>query len=387
MKNFLQLLQREIRLFFSNPVMPTLYIGGPVLFGLLFGFIYVDGKLNNLPVVVVDLDNSPASNRFIDILADMEALDVQHVYYENTETSQLLMGEQIHGAILIPERFEADLLQHRHPEINTYINNANLIPSGYISRSVYAAATALNTSLAVEGLKRNKVLGSLAAQQYEAFKVNTFRQFNPASNYSVFVWPSFLGIIMQSVILVVLAISFASEFENHTFANLVSLSSGSVFTAMFSKLIPYWILAFLLLGVYALYFHLFRQSLPDKIGPVFLVFLIFVVTISFQGIIAGLLFKNQLQALQFLIILSMPAYVSSGFSWPFEQDGPAAKLYGGAFPYMSFVNGFRILFIEDGTLADIKDYIQMQFILLLLYGSISGILLKVNIMKIARLAI
>ncbi|TDE10759.1 ABC transporter permease [Dyadobacter psychrotolerans] len=387
MKNFLQLLQREIRLFFSNPVMPTLYIGGPVLFGLLFGFIYVDGKLNNLPVVVVDLDNSPASNRFIDILTDIDAVDVQRVYYENTETSQLLMGEEFHGAILIPERFEADLLQGRHPEINTYINNANLIPAGYISRSVYAAAGALNTSLAVEGLKKNKVPGSLAAGQYEAFKVNTFRLFNPASNYSVFVWPSFLGIIMQSVILVVLAISFASEFENHTFANLISLSSGSVFTVMFSKLIPYWILAVLLLGVYAVYFHLFRQTLPDKIGPVFLVFLVFVVTISFQGIIAGLLFKNQLQALQFLIILSMPAYVSSGFSWPFEQDGAAAKLYGGAFPYMSFVNGFRILFIEDGTLADIKDYIQMQFILLLIYGSISGILLKVNIMKIAPPAI
>ncbi|GLU57114.1 ABC transporter permease [Dyadobacter frigoris] len=367
--------------------MPTLYIGGPVLFGLLFGFIYVDGKLNNLPVVVVDLDNSPASNHFIDILANIDALDVQHVYYENTETSQLLMGEEYHGAILIPEKFEADLLIGRHPEINTYINNANLIPSGYISRSVYAAAAALNTSLAVEGLKRNKVPSSLAAQQHEAFKVNTFRQFNPASNYSVFVWPSFLGIIMQSVILVVLAISFASEFENHTFANLVSLSTGSIFIAMFSKLIPYWILAFLLLGVYAVYFHFFRQSLPDKIGPIVLVFLIFVFTISFQGIIAGLLFKNQLQALQFLIILSMPAYVSSGFSWPFEQDGLVAKLYGGAFPYMSFVNGFRILFIEDGTLGDIKDYIQMQFILLLLYGSISGILLKVNIMKIVRPAI
>ena len=79
---FLSLIKREAGLFHRNKIMKVLYIGGPMLYGLLFGLVYTKGNLNNLPIVVVDKDHSPLSRQLTEMLDDADVLEVKSVRQE-----------------------------------------------------------------------------------------------------------------------------------------------------------------------------------------------------------------------------------------------------------------------------------------------------------------
>ena len=370
MKRYLLLVKREFALFFSNRVMLLLYLGGPILYGVVFGAVYTKGKVTDLPIVVIDQDNSALSARFIDMLEENEALIIRVVRYENAAHSVRRDDAETYGTVIIPRRFQADVMQRKHPEVNAYINNTNLLPAGYVMRAIVAVAVTLKAHLA-----------AAAGRPAEAFHVNTYRLFNPASNYFAFIWPSYLAVILQSVVLVVLALSFASENENHTLP-AVYQQSGSVVRLLLAKVTPYWLLGLIILGIYGGYFLLFKVNLPEHLLQAVAVALLFIASISFQGIIAGALFKEQIHVLQLLMILSMPAYISSGFSWPFMYYGWVAKCYGLLFPMMPFINGFRILLIEHGRFTDIQDFMLLQALQLVGYFLLAWLVLAIKTRKL-----
>jgi ABC-2 type transport system permease protein len=368
MKKFISIVKREFRLFISNKIMLGLYLGGPILYGLLFGYVYNKGKLTGLPVVVVDNDHSPTSARLIDMLSETDMLKIKTVRYQTIDADSLFTNDNTYAIVNIPYDFEAAIMRGDYPELNTYINNTNLMPAGYVARSIMTVAGTLNV-----------IRTRMAGKRNEVFHANIFRLYNPASNYFFYIWPSYLAIILQSVIMVVLALSFASEQETNSLLKIYDQSGNSLLSIMLGKLIPYLLLSALLLSIYGIYFHLFRQPYPTRLLPVLLISFIFITANCFVGMAGGLLFKTQLKSLQFLMVLSMPVYITSGFSWPYEQGGWAAQLFSIIFPFMPFVNGFRILLMEHGSLHDIRDYINLQLIQLVVYFAIAYLLLWWNI--------
>jgi len=372
MKIFFSLIKREFKLFTGNRIMVMLYIGGPVIYGLMFGAVYTKGKLTDLPIMVVDKDNSPMSTKFIDMLNDIDVLKVKEVKYESADMQKIFVGDNIYAAVVIPKGFEADVVQKKHPEINTYINNTNLLPSGYVTRSISTAAGNLNAAAILK-----------SGKQYEALHLNTFRLYNPASNYFMYIWPSYLAIILQAVVMVVLALSVTSEYERNSLTELY-IKSGSALGMMAAKIVHYSLISAIILAIYGAYFYLFKQRLPSQLGQAIFISALFIASISFMGMIGGLLFKTQLKAIQFLMILSMPAYMASGFSWPYNHYGFGAKLFGAIFPIMPFINGFRILLIEHGTLNDIKDYLTLQVLQLVFYFLLAWIILIFKIKELLK---
>jgi len=370
MITFISLLKRELHLFFANKIMVVLYLGGPVLYGAMFGFVYAKGKFNDLPIVVVDQDTSPLSQQLIDMLDDSDLLEVSQVCGNTNGLKTVFSGDATYAAVVIPYRFEADMLQGRQPELNYYINNTNMMPAGHTNRGITGVINTLNaTKTAAMGRKT------------EVFHLNTFRLFNPASNYFLYIWPSYLGIILQSIAMVVLALSISSEFEKHSLKKLYRLSGKSLWRLALSKLMVYWVLGLFALTVFSLYFLLFRQPYPEHILAVLTIAFLFVATATLVGMAAGLLFRSQLKSLQCLMVISMPIFISSGYSWPSDQSSPFARGFADLFPYNPFVSGFRVLLTEHGSLWDIRYFIQHQLIQLVLYGMLALVLLHWRIRR------
>jgi len=357
MKHLMAILKREFALFFRNKIMVVLYLGGPILYGFVFHAVYSKGKVTDLPVVVVDKDQSALSTTLAQMIDDAEVTNISQVRYDETDARELLMGNAAYAVVIIPYRFQADILQKRHPEVLTYINNTNLLPAGYVNRSLALTTATFNTMLAPPGN------GPSAG-----VKLNTFRLFNPSSNYALYIWPSYLAIVLQSVVMVVLALSFAGEHERGSLPILKNLSGGSVITVLAGKVLPYCCMAVFSLGAYTIYFFLFKQPLPEDLGATLLIIGLFLTTNCFLGALAGLAFKKQLACLQFLMVLSMPVYVSSGFSWPYDETGWLSRAYSLLFPYMGFVNAVRILLTEQGSLKDILPFVCIQAVQLALYA-------------------
>ena len=81
MKDFLRLIRVEFSRIFSNNVLLAIFIGAPIFYGIIFGYVYKQGKVVDLPIVIVDQDHSPTSDKIIDAFSDNEVLLVSDVRY------------------------------------------------------------------------------------------------------------------------------------------------------------------------------------------------------------------------------------------------------------------------------------------------------------------
>ena len=66
MKKFIGLLKLEFKRIFSNSVLMAIFFGAPIGYGILFGYVYQQAKVKDLPIVIVDQDQSPATDKIID---------------------------------------------------------------------------------------------------------------------------------------------------------------------------------------------------------------------------------------------------------------------------------------------------------------------------------
>ena len=81
MKKFIKLIRIEFKRIFSNGVLMAIFFGAPVLYGFLFGYVYQQAKVVDLPIVIVDQDRSPMSDKIIDGFQDNEGLHVKDIRY------------------------------------------------------------------------------------------------------------------------------------------------------------------------------------------------------------------------------------------------------------------------------------------------------------------
>ncbi|MGE9617002.1 MAG: ABC transporter permease [Solitalea-like symbiont of Acarus siro] len=113
MKIYLELLIRELKLFSRNTTVIMIFFLAPIIYGVLFGFVYKKGKVTDLPILVIDKDNSPLSNRLLDMLNDNETLIVKKVLAETSNLKQEIIDNGFDAIVIIPERVQASILQRK----------------------------------------------------------------------------------------------------------------------------------------------------------------------------------------------------------------------------------------------------------------------------------
>ncbi|QGK77061.1 ABC transporter permease [Flavobacterium sp. SLB02] len=350
MQNFFSLLKREFRLFWSNKVLRLLFIGAPILYGVLLGYVYGKGKVTDLPIIIVDQDHSELSSKAIQMFEDNEVLSIASILYDQNNLSQIAIQKEATCVVIIPKDFEKMTLTKKYPEITTIVNTSNVLTANYASTAIQVCLGTLKAGVQIETLRKQGVPENLLASQYEPFKTTFIKKYNRSTNYMYFLWPGVLATVLQQVLLLGLALSFASEFENGTFEDLVK-RCPSILNLLAVKMIPYMIMSFGIWFIYWLFTLWFRLPFYENLLPLTFIAGIFVLSVSFIGILVSILVPSQLKATEILMVIATPSFILSGFTWPLSQMPQAVQAIANVIPLTHFLKAFRILIIEKGTFS------------------------------------
>lgn len=356
MKNFFSLLGREFKLFWANRILRLLFIGAPIMYGVLLGYVYQKGKVTDLPIIVVDEDRSSMSQKVIEMLGDNEILKVALVKNDESGLSKQVLDLDADCVVMIPKDFEKDVLTRKNPEIVTIVNTSNVLTANYASGAIQLVLGTFKAGTQMETLRKQGTPENLLMSSYEPFKTTFIKKFNRSTNYMYFLWPGVLATVLQQVLLLALALSFASEFENGTFAELTRRTS--VFSMIAVKVIPYLIMSF---GIWLMYFGFtfwFRIPMKENLGGLTLIAGVFVLAVSFMGILVSILVPNQLKATEVLMVVATPSFILSGFTWPLSQMPVWVQHIASGIPLTHFLKAFRTLLIEDGTIQQTVPYVM-----------------------------
>jgi len=383
MNKFLKLIVREFKLLSKNYVIIAIFIGAPFLYAVLLGSVYSDAKVTNLPIIVVDLDNTPLSNNVIDALDDNQYLEVERILLETNSKLELqLIKDKYHAVVTIPEGFEADINQKRHPEIDADVDAANMLTANYITTGIMSVLGTLNAGIEIATLQKKGIPTSIAEEQYESFKINVNRHFNPSSNYLHFLSPGMLGTVMQQVFLLALALSFAQEFQSNTFSELLKFSTSSTYLII-TKAIPYILVGIL---VWQPLFHfssvIFHTPLAENQLAYWAITLLFFISLSSMGILASIAFQTELKATEVLMVIATPSFIISGQTWPLSQMPQWVQTLANAIPITHYLEAIRKLIMYKANFTDILPQIEAMTILTVISMSLAIVLLKIKISRV-----
>ncbi|MDL2143619.1 ABC transporter permease [Flavobacterium tructae] len=362
MQNFFSLLKREFQLFWKNKVLRILFIGAPILYGVLLGYVYGKGKVTDLPILVVDQDRSELSSKAIQMFEDNEVLSVSSILYDQNNLSKLAIQKDATCVVIIPKDFEKMTLTKKYPEITTIVNTSNVLTANYASTAIQICLGTLKAGVQIETLRKQGVPENLLASQYEPFKTTFIKKYNRSTNYMYFLWPGVLATVLQQVLLLGLALSFASEFENGTFRDLVK-KCPSLLKMLAVKIIPYLIMSFGIWIIYWLFTLWFRLPFYENLAPLTFIAGIFVLAASFIGILVSIVVPNQLKATEILMVIATPSFILSGFTWPLSQMPQTVQAIANVIPLTHFLKAFRILIIENGTFSQTTASIRNMIII------------------------
>lgn len=362
MQNFFSLLKREFQLFWQNSVLRMLFIGAPLLYAILLGYVYSKGKVTDLPILVIDYDQTEMSAKAIEMFNDDEVINVAAVLYDQNEVAKITIDKEANAVVIIPKGFQKMVFTKKYPEITTIVNTANILTANYASTAIQICLGTLKAGIQMETLRKQGVPEKLIPSQYEPFKTTFIKKYNRSTNYMYYLWPGVLSAVLQQVMLLALALSFASEFENGTFSQLVQ-KSNSIVQMMSVKIIPYLVMSFGVWLIYWLFTFYFRIPFFTNLPQLTFVAGIFILSVSFIGILVSILIPNQLKATEILMVIATPSFILSGFSWPLSQMPNWVQGVANIIPLTHFLKAFRILIIEEGTLSQVQNPIYNMIII------------------------
>ena len=379
MKQIRYLLRREFRLFFTNRTMLSVFFLAPVFYALLIGFTYKSGKVENIPVIVVNHDQTPLSNQLLEMLQDSKTLKILNYIDEPANLKDETIKREAAAVIVIPERFEAMMLQKKYPEVNVYVNTSNVLTANFATKAIQVTLGTFSAGAEIKALQKKGMNFDQAKSQFEPFKANYITLFNTTSNYLIFMWPAMMAVVLQQVILLAMAVTFSEEFKRESFINDFAGKEKYAIFVMAIKCLPIWIFA----NFNILFFYLcslyFKIPVPDNLWNFFLITAAFVVAASNLGVLVSILVPDALKATQILMVIASPAFIISGFTWPSYAMPEFIKNFTSIIPLTPYLEALKIMLVQKGSDVLTKKYLVHLLILGGVYFILGWIALKIKI--------
>jgi len=386
LKKFIHLIKREFRLFFSNNVLRLLFIGAPILYGILIGAVYQKGKITDLPIIVVDQDQSLMSVKFIDMLEETESIQVVSVFPDLTKVKNKAIDEDASVIVNIPRGFTSGIQQNKLPEITIFVDASNTLTSNTALMAVNGVAMTIKAGIQIESQMKKGVPEYVATQNYEPFKTTIIKQSIRSGNYLYFMLPGVLLTVFQQILLLGLALTFASEYENRTFEELVRKMPNPL-GMLAVKIIPYMIMS---VGILLLYWG-FSKYYNMVIGGAFWAFtlstFVFILAVCGIGVLVSIVLPNQLKATEVLMVVATPSFILSGFTWPLSQMPNWVQFIAELIPLTHYLKTFRILYLNHASVSHIYAPVIAMSIIAVICLSLSAIILHYKIKKVKNYSI
>jgi ABC-2 type transport system permease protein len=316
MKNLFRIWLKEYLIIFSDIGSLLVFFGAIIIYPFFYPLPYTHEVLTNVPVAVVDMNQSQLSHQLTRMLDSNQFIDVtsKALTFDQAKTS-LIKGE-INGIIYIPEPFEKLVLRGEQALISVYSDASYFLIYKQVLSGIYHAAGTFSAGIEIKRMMARGSTQEQALSNREPLSLLSVPLFNAIGGYATYVVPAVLVLMLQQTLLIGIGLLSGTRMEKGDFKNtdpqyvsIVSLVLGKAF-AYFSI---YMVHVVYLFGI------LFRfYNFPQRGNPLDLV--LFIIPYLFASIflaqaISGF-FKNREISMVILLFTSIPAIFLSGFSWP-----------------------------------------------------------------------
>ena len=315
--------KREVRRMCKHPVYFFCMILAPL--GCLFFFLTLmqDGLPTNLPIAVVDMDNTPTSRSLIRQLDAFSQTSVNIQTRSFEEARNEMQKGNIYGIYYIPKDFQKDATSGKQPKITFYTNGSYLIAGSLLFRDMKTMSVLAGGAVGLQtGLAKGYTEEQIKAQ-LQPIVIDTHAIGNPWLNYSIYLNNSILPGILQLLIFMITVYSIGTEIKNKTSRDWLNMGNNSITVSVLGKLLPHTIV-FIAIGIFTCVMLNIYGVLPLNAGwaPMITAIILLVLASQAFGVFMIGVLPTVRLGLSFACLFGMLAFSLCGLSYPVSEMYP-----------------------------------------------------------------
>jgi ABC-2 type transport system permease protein len=310
----------------------------PVLLCGILWLIFSAGIARDLPIAVIDKDNSALSRQLTRWLDASPGIEVHEQLASSEQALQLLRERSVFGYLVIPGDFEKQLLGSRQATVQWLYNAQFSSHAGALSRDVRTVTTTLSAGIEMTARAKQGVSTIQAAAQFEPVRTQLNSLYNENISYEAFLTLALMPSMLQIFIVIAVVTTIGRELRDGTVPVWLAAAKGNWLRAVAAKLV-FPLMAYTLLALlYLLFFSLGRGwavagSLVGLLMSMFLLVLAYC-ALALLLIAATLSLRLSLSGAAFI---TAPAFAFAGQAFPLMAMPAPARAWAEALPLTHYL--------------------------------------------------
>ena len=341
----------------------------PLVYPLLYSWIYNNEVVHEVPVCVVDQSHSQLSRQFIRMCDASPDVHVKYYAQDLDEAKSLVSRQLVKGVYLIPSSFEGDVYGLKQGVVSVYCDMSLML----IYKAIFQTAQVVTMEMGTE--LKTKLGGHYTARE-EAIASRPLDYddvpiFSPAGGYGSSILPAVLMLILQQTLVLGIGLSAGTARDENPYRNLIPVGDSRykyTVPIVMGKSMCYF-MVFLVMGAWLSMAvpHLFHFPQLATGYSLTCLMLPYILACTFFGMMVSCTVKYRENVMLLVVFVSVPLLFMTGVSWPQSNIPSYWQGVSWLFPSTFGARAFIRLNSMGADLSDVMPELRIIWIQALCY--------------------
>ena len=250
-----QVAKRECKILYVNRIYFFSMVVFPLLALVFFTSLMEEGLPEDMPVGVVDLDNTTTSRSLIRRLDAFQSSKVVARYPSVAEARRAIQENKIYAFLYIPKGTTDNLLSSRQPKISYYYNMASVMSGSLLMRDLKTISTLGSAGVGQATMRAKGYTQEQITAFLQPIRINLHQVANPWTNYNTYLSTVLVPGVMMLFMFMISAYSLGMELKFGRGKEWLNMADNRIVVAILGKFLPQAIVFLSLIFFYEFYIY------------------------------------------------------------------------------------------------------------------------------------
>ncbi len=363
---FIKSFKEECIVFLTNKMNLFMLFALPILCVILLGVELSKGVISDIPIAVINYDNSDFSRQLVETFDKNETFNVTCYPDNEDELERLMKNSKARVGLIIPKNFYNDIVDLKSPTVLMVYDGSHMSITSTAKAKATEILLTYKAGATIQQLTAR--LGISFKEAYnitQAFQFNNRMLYNSSKSFKDFLAPILLAGYIQAALALVATVSINQNVFKVEKVERLGYASGKIIFYTLCGSLSYIVCIILQVSI----FHVpFRGSLFSVL--VLSIALCF--SVSAFCVLISTVFKNKIIALTAGAVVFIPNSITAGTTWPLISMPSGYQSFAKFVPFTHYADNIRDVYLKGISVQQLTN----DVVYLLVFGVIALIVIE-----------
>ena len=328
LRQIYEIMMRELLILRQNHVYRFCMVAFPVLVIFFFTSLMDDGLPTEMPIGIVDQDNTSTTRALGRRLDGFQMSRVVAHYPTMSDARRAIQRNEIYGFLYIPKGTTEKLLSQRQPKISYYYSYTTLAAGALLMKDLKTISTLGSAAVGQATMRARGLTDRQVQTALQPIKIDLHQIANPWVSYNAYLSTMLVPGMIMLFIFLISAYSLGTELKFATSKDWLEKADNNIGIALLGKFLPQTLIWLAIVFGYQ-YYVFYVLQFPHLGSPWMLVLLGLMHVLAAQGfgIFAFGLMPSLRMSMSVCSLWAVLSFSMAGGAFPvMGMDGPLQSL-------------------------------------------------------------